>query len=148
MTSSSPRVGASQPQVRFLSVLNHVTRAELRGGKRYFDGKEDKAFRGQAELMFIQAMDDGLQFDAPTRTCAVGHQLELELEVTSEGRRPIRFKAPATVLSLASVAGTRELITVRFGQFDYTVWAMVLASLHERQSQVAALFGAMKGDPA
>lgn len=102
-------------------------------------------------IQLIEMADHGLTVSFPSRSCAVGHQLQFKALVSlpSHGDQPtsgsIELLGTARVESVEK-HGTSDLVEITFQQIDEAAWAKVHGALADRQTAILDFFRSVKGE--
>jgi hypothetical protein len=78
----------------------------------------------------------------PAASCAKGHQLSIEIQVTG-GSAPIKFKASGQAREVEK-SGNGLRIVFHMIQFDRSEWIRLMASFNSASDRIQKLFLSMK----
>lgn len=144
-----------------ISLINNTTRTRLENGKRYYGLEGDassedpekerrrKNSRGTDDfsLHFVEFVGTkGLVIDAPPNTCAMGHNVTLEIHTENvPADKEVHFGSTCKVISKEVTEEKREIIELQLVQFEETNWSALKAIFSKRQDEILEFFEAVKG---
>ena len=131
-------------RVRIPRLCNLTTRMEIRDGKRIFAGTEDKSLQAKIVLEFLELTEKSIRLSIPSRTCAQGHRLELDIELIAPDER-IDFQGEGKVESVEASNNSHDLVTIALSNHASEKWTEIKRHFFKRQSSVADLFEKLKG---
>ncbi|HUP56262.1 MAG TPA: hypothetical protein VM598_02340 [Bdellovibrionota bacterium] len=117
-----------------VSLENKTTRTELK----------PPTAGGHLPAQFICFSGIGIILEVPTRTCAQGHKIQLQLDV-GRGEKLIHFPVVAEVLEISPSQGQRDCVTFQFVGYEKTDWDWIQAAYRARQDSVSELFEKLRG---
>lgn len=135
---------AHRIRVRIRHLVNCTTRMEIRDGKRFYAGTEEKS-PSRVEIEFVELSDRAITLELPHHTCAQGHRMEIEIELTAPDER-IDFHGEGNVERVESDHGRADLVTVVLSNHASEKWSEIKKQFKVRQASVADLFDRLKGN--
>ena len=94
----------------------------------------------------IEIMDRGLTLQLPSRTCARGHNLMIEMTLEPPGKSPFIFRFTAKVDEVETLAFSGgEKGTLSLVQFDEVEWAKLCKSFDSKQTEIENYLKAARG---
>lgn len=140
---ASPPPSAHRIRVRIPHLVNATTRMEIRDGKRFYAGAEEKSTQ-RAAVEFVELGERTIRLEMPPRTCAQGHRLELRIELAAPDES-ITFHGEGIIERVEASNGRPDLVTIELSNHANAKWIDIKKHFVQRQASVADLFERLKG---
>jgi hypothetical protein len=130
---------------------NATTSTKLKHGKMtYTEGTSSLDSGGdKTQDMHVEIeefLDDGFILEIPTKFCAEGHSVEIEVfPKNAKGYEEFSFWASGAVKDKEKVSPTREKIKLHFQEFKKTDYDQLKSIFAKRQDEILDFFKAAKG---
>lgn len=134
---------AHRIKVRIPHLVNTTTRMEIRDGKRYYAGTEEKS-QNRAAIELVELGEQAIKLEMPPRTCAQGHRLEVQIELIAPDEL-ISFHGEGNVERVEAASGRPDLVTIALSNHANFKWSDIKKHFVQRQTSVAELFERLKG---
>lgn len=127
-------------------LTNNATRTEIREGKCFIDGVPSK-IKEDNSVKFIEFLERGLVIEAPSHTCAMGHQIMLDIQlIAPKGTESHHFHTTTKVKSVEIIEGNRQQIHLSLVQYDEKSWQKLRSFFEVRQNEIEDFFNLVKGN--
>jgi len=110
--------------------------------KNLTSGLNEAARSPQVQL--LEVLPQGLIVSVPSKRCAFGHHVDLDITVESQGKS-VHFQGTAKVVTHDKEDHESDRIGVEFMQLNLNEWNNFLAVFGQRQNQIEAFFKGVKG---
>lgn len=101
--------------------------------------------RSEPPTRVLEIQDRGIVFEIPSKSCARGHSLTIEIKATTPDETQYRFTSTARVEELESLKDGTDRVNVVFLQFDEKIWDEFCKSFNSRQDEIERFFRAARG---
>ena len=109
------------------------------------NGTSKTSLSDQDSIAVLELMEKGLRLELPPRSCAQGHQLELELTVVPPQQNPQSMQATGKVVSAEITEGGAIEAEVEFIQFVTEEWKQFQSVFSARQKDIEAFLNGARG---
>ncbi|OFZ22277.1 MAG: hypothetical protein A2X94_02165 [Bdellovibrionales bacterium GWB1_55_8] len=124
-----------------ISLSNPATRTAIRHGSRLFDGREI----APATIDLLELHETGFVLEIPTKTCASGQIISLEIQVADPNAATIGMKATAKVTLCETASTERDTVTLSFIQYDLQAWSGLREGFTRRQEEIMDFLRTARG---
>ena len=97
-------------------------------------------------IRLLELMDRGLTLDVPTKTCAEGHTLALDIKLYESDEVEVHFQCTVRVDEVTREDAGRDKIKTSLAQVDEIAWAKIGKVYAKRQEDIFKFFAAAKGN--
>ena len=101
-------------------------------------------FPESANVKLIQFLDDGLLIQMPTKSCAAGHRLLVDVQGKNSKGELIQLEGTAQVKAIQNLSENADQVTTKMIQFNEEKWKSLIEILSERQKEVTNFLSSAK----
>ncbi len=130
-----------------ISLLNSKTKLELRNGyKSIIDKKGNKSVEQHESIIvqFNELLEKGMMLEVPSETAELGHPLMLKVELKKGDQILQSLNLGARVNKMGLRQEGNDVLEIELTQFDQAEWKAFCDYFSNRQTEIEALFEAMK----
>jgi len=130
-----------------ISLLNSKTKLQLRNGyKSTVDKKGNISIEENESIVvqFNEILDTGLMLEAPSEVADLGHTLMLKVELKMGDQLLQSMNLSAVVKKMGLRKEGNDVLEIELTQFDPVEWKAFCDYFSNRQTEIEALFEAMK----
>ena len=107
-------------------------------------GKDTQREFEKLNCELIEFLEEGFVLEVPARSCAVGHELQVTLEILN-AKPGITFNSTVKVTDTEVMVNERQKVSVRFVHVDEKEWLAFQEFFNNTQDQLLELFHSIRG---
>jgi len=97
-------------------------------------------------ITVAEFIDKGLILNLPPLTCAQGHQLMLDINLSKEKKEILHFSTTAKIIDLETNEHGFNRVSLKFVQYDPLIWKKFLRIFETCQEELQELLDTLKNE--
>jgi len=129
-----------------IDLSNTTTNTEIKDGKKFFKGVHMIA--PKIEIKITEFVEKGLVMEVPSKTCAQGHNVVVEIRILNpqgNSKAQMAFSFSGKVQNITSLDGETDTAEIRMVQFEEKAWQEFQSLYWGRQDEIDSYFQGMRG---
>ena len=102
--------------------------------------------RKEFPITISEFIDKGLILNLPPLTCAQGHQLLLDINLSKEKHEILHFSTTAKIIALEANEHGFNRVSLKFVQYDPLIWKKFLRVFQTCQDELQELLESLKSE--